>query len=105
MKTHEKEAMKAYTKELTEWLASMPTVVCPWTMGASILGVACYVDLLEGQPEGDPQLWRLQLREDGKDLVVEMMDMGRGDEAYWKAVGRQCPVGPVVEEARFSAEG
>ena len=107
MKMHEKEAMKAYTKELTEWLANMPTVVCPWTMGASILGVACYVDLLEGQPEGDPQLWRLQLREDGEDLVMETLDMGRGDMEFWRAVGRQGTAGTpeVVESVRFAAEG
>ena len=105
MKKHEKEATRAYTKELTEWLASMPTVVCPWTMGASILGVVCYVDVLEGQPDGDPQLWRFQLREDGADLVMETLDMGRGDEAFWRAVGRQCASGTVVESVRFESEG
>jgi len=106
MKKHEKEATMYYTKQLASWLDTMPAKVCAWTMGASILGVVAYVDLLEDQPEGPMQLWRLQLREEvGGDLVVETLDMGQGDEPFWKAMGRQVAAGPVAEEARFSEEG
>lgn len=107
MKKHEKDATKAYTKELAEWLGTMPVKVCPWTMGASILGVVAYVDILEDLPDEPMRLWRIQLREEGGALVMETLDMGSGDESFWKQVGRQGVGGPVrvVETVRFSEEG
>ena len=99
MQKHERQAMKEMDKELRAWHRNRTVRVFPWTMGASILGVVAYVDLLEWLPEEPQVLWRLQLREVEGGLALETLRMGYGDEAFWRAVGRQGQGGtPVVAD-------
>ena len=105
MKKHEKQAMAEMDKELSAWKRNRAVRLFPWTMGASILGVIAYVDLLEHLPEEPSVLWRLQLREADGGLALETLMMGYGDETFWKAIGRQGQGGtPVVADVAFYRE-
>ena len=103
MQKHEIQAMKEMDKELRAWHRNRTVRVFPWTMGASILGVVAYVDLIEHFPDDLPRLWRLQLRKDGKDVIVfETLDMGEGTEDQWKAIGNQVrPAQPIMQVPFF----
>ncbi len=105
MKKHEIEATRMLTREMMKWLEMQSVRLCPWTMGASILGVVAYVDLIEFAPEDLPRLWRLQLRQDGKDVIVfETIDMGEATEDQWKAVGRQVRPAQAIMQVPFFEE-
>lgn len=105
MKKHEVEAMKMMNREMMKWLEQPVCRLFPWTMGASILGVVAYVDIIEFFPEDLPRLWRLQLRQDGKDVIVfETLDMGEATEDQWKAAGCQVQPAQAIMQVPFFAE-
>lgn len=90
------------TREMMKWMEMGTVRLCPWTMGASVRGVVAYVDLIEFFPEDLPRVWRLQLRKDGKDVIVfETLDMGEGTEAQWKAAGPQVRAGQAIMQVPF----
>lgn len=103
MKKHEIEAENMMTREMMKWLEMQTVRLCPWTMGASILGVVAYVDLIEFFPEDLPRVWRLQLRKDGNGVIVfETLDIGEGTEDQWKAIGNQVrPAQPIMQVPFF----